>query len=57
MFSLFFYSYTIFSDSLSLQRVKARDAIRITAAEMKYVRQQKDTLGQIIKQIQRLRRN
>jgi hypothetical protein len=57
MFSVFFYSYAILSDSLSLQRVKARDAIRITEAEMKCVRQQKDTLGHIIKHMQRLQRN
>jgi hypothetical protein len=35
--------------------INARDAIRITAAEMKY--KQQDILGQIIKQIQTLQRN
>jgi hypothetical protein len=37
--------------------IKARGARRITAAEMKYVKQQQDTLGQITKQIQRLQMN
>jgi hypothetical protein len=37
--------------------IKARDAKRIPAAEMKYVRRKADTLGQIIKQIQTLQRN
>jgi hypothetical protein len=34
--------------------ITARDARRLTAAEMKYVRKHQDTLGQIIKQTQRL---
>jgi hypothetical protein len=35
--------------------VKARDVTRITAAEVKYMRKkQQDTLGQIVKQTQRL---
>jgi hypothetical protein len=38
--------------------IKARDATRITAAEMKYMRiTAAATLGQIVKQIQRLQRN
>ena len=37
--------------------IKARDASRITAAEMKCMRKkQQDTLGQIIKQTKRLQR-
>jgi hypothetical protein len=37
--------------------IKARDARRITAAEMKYMREQQDTLGQNTKQIYKLQRN
>jgi hypothetical protein len=37
--------------------IKARDAKRIIAAEMKYMRRQKDALEQITKQIQTLQRN
>ena len=36
--------------------IKARDARRITAAEMKYLRKKADTLGRIVKQTQRLHR-
>jgi hypothetical protein len=35
---------------------KARDAKRVTAAEMKYKKKHQDTLGQTIQQIQRLQR-
>jgi hypothetical protein len=34
-----------------------RDATRITATEMERIQEQQDTLGQIMEQIQRLRRN
>jgi len=34
--------------------IKARDATRIRTAEIKDVEKQQDTVGQIIKQIQRL---
>jgi hypothetical protein len=37
--------------------INARDATRVTAAEMKYMGRTVDKLGQIIKQIQRLQRN
>jgi hypothetical protein len=37
--------------------IKARDARRITAAEMKCMRTTAGYLGQIIKQIQRLQKN
>jgi len=37
--------------------IKARDATRITAAEIKYMEEQQDTLGQITKQIYTLQRN
>jgi site-specific DNA-cytosine methylase len=37
--------------------IKARDSRRLTTAEMKYIEKQRDKLGQIIKQTQRLQRN
>ena len=37
--------------------IKARDARRITAAEMKYTRRQQDTLGQMKKQMNKLQRS
>jgi hypothetical protein len=36
---------------------EVRDATRITATEMEHIQEQQDALGQIIEQIQRLRRN
>ena len=37
--------------------IKARDARRLTAAEMKYIRKQQDTLGRITKQTHILLKN
>ena len=37
--------------------IRARDPRRITATEMKYMKKKQDTLGQIIKQTQRLQKN
>jgi hypothetical protein len=37
--------------------IKTRDARRIRAAEIKYMKEQQDILGQITKQIHELQRN